>query len=303
MDNGTKFNHKENIRREALMRIGDRIVMSADPESRGYGQFANIPDGTQGTVVGFRNANFYVGRIGDFGRPPGLHFANGGAIVRWDNGITGSAGNAFQFADNNLERQAERAKDVDYIAAFEMKNVVLEPLPELPFYEWDICSFTGSDFQRHWPRDRRVKIKRIEYRDHDKLRSMGDAQMPIYAITPITPGYGTMYARADQLRLERRGNVFLWYNDLRDQMTFNSFEDELSFYMTLGQISEEYCTEQNGYTWTRTLARAALVNGLFDFISDDTTLVGTLYHMRGLKFDDREFGARARAHALRCFNH
>jgi hypothetical protein len=291
-----------NIFSDAYFRIGDRVKMNADEHEREYGHFAKVPNDTLGTVVGFTHHYVYIGRVGQYGQRPGKHFRNGTAIVMWDNGESCGAGHAVCFAENHQELLATRRDDHTYNQLFTNAGAVVSPLPDLPFYEWDLVSLIDPALARHWGAESVLKVRLISYHMHDEINSSTGKPVPIYDITDLNGERGSQLVRADQIKLISRGNVYKWFNRQYDQMIFASLKDEIEFQMALGMYDEIECPASKNYSWDKQSIIGALEAGEIHLVNaDNANILGTSTIFRGISLRDTSIAERARVHSLAAF--
>lgn len=289
---------RDNISLTYYLRVGDAVVMHMDAEARGWGR-KDVPDGTVGVVVGFTRYDNYRARIGDFGYKPGKYECNGAAVVIWSDGSSSTQGGGdIRFFENHEEKMKLRREDKAYNEAFQF-DTWIEELPELPFWELDVVRIVGRN-SRHWPEHKNVKITKIDYRRINDKRNDG-SPMPIYDVTPMEKGHGTSCFETDELVLVERGNLWKWFNGQRDQIVWESLEEEIAFHQALGNMTTQvWCAQSDNYNWPLSAVLPALKSGEIDVLSH-FNMFGSNSHS-AYKIHDPDLAARARARAIEGFS-
>lgn len=287
-------NRDNNIYVTAFLHIGDRVEMRMDPEARGWGR-KGVPDGTQGTVVGFYRYTDYFPRVHGFGRTPGVYTRNGAAVIAWDDGSSAHEGGMDICWVGNVNKK-ERFDDSVYREAFE-KPAYVGPLPELPFWEGDLVEVV-SERGSVWDDTNRVRIERINYHHLNEKCNDGVTEYPIWNVGHPEGNHGTTAYNTQSLKLVERGDFWKWFNGKRDEIKFKTLEDEIAFHFALGKVKEIRRPGGN-YHWPKDAVLAGAEAGLIDVLKGSGFFNTT--SIFGYKLEDVDLGNRARAKLIKGF--
>lgn len=296
----SKCSTSDNIILERFLRIGDLVVMNMDKEQRAWAGSKSVPDGSVGIVVGFYRAKLFRGRINNFGHTPGEYIRNGVAMILWGNGKAENtgAGNLRFFVDPETKKE-ERRNDDAYNQAFDHEAYV-DVLPAgVDIYEHDIVEVVDPKIVRSWETDT-LKVLSIDWHHLDSKRTDG-SPMPIYQVTHLEPGHGTMSLDITQVKLKERGNVWKWFNDKRDEIKFASLKEEVAFNFDLGLYEQVRCADTDGYHWPMASILPAVESGLIDVAKHQAGFFGAPGQVGAFKLQDLELGERCRAEMKKGF--
>lgn len=300
---------------ELLARVGDRVVFNADTKSESW-HYKTAEQrswqGKTGQVFGFTLYEDYVPRFGRMGRNPGVYMRRGAAVVRWDDGTGGTvsmhdlswwpwaegeevpAGTLTvnkAVAEHNEQmckrRQADRPKSLD--AEDDQARVFLRELPELQFYELDVV---------RTDRGEELVVGGINWQYFGERREDG-SYMPMLELRHPVEGW-SMSGGMGEVRLVRRGNVWRWFTGRRDEMVFESVDEEASFYRGLGRC-RSVPNAQGKYSYSLEEAVAAVRSGAADCLALSGGLFGSARRTEVYKFEDEEPGKRIREKTLAGF--
>ncbi len=283
-----------------FMRIGDEVEVQVDKESRAYGMWGDLKDGTRGVVVGFYTAINHVTHAQARKRKPGVYHSNGAARIHFADGSGRyMGGHELIFVDPKL-------KDIRYAEYHSLPQdmrrleTLMAPLPKTNYIEWDVVKIVGG----HWkdnafggphdgcPTPAVIRISDIDYRDKEISYSLRGH----YADGSTT---GTVNVSPGDLNLVERGNLWRHYNG--EQPVFNSIEDEVALAEVLGLEDEVRNPVSGDYTWSKEQVLAAIQAGTVDGISVCGGFFGSGPTTRGRRFENRELGERVRAKTLEGF--
>ena len=289
--------------------IGDRIAMEASDESRSYNtdSVKGIPDGTQGTVVGFYRYKQAYGPDeryllkGPNMGIPGIYEGNGATYVLWDNGIANRPSlHDVVFVDKALNEI--RRKDSEYHKAFEVM-VKISDLPKLPYMIGNIVLLKPGTIS-FGENGRYVRINRIDYLKAKDFCNDGVTPFPIYGICPADATGPSTSVRADDIeRLINPGNYWRWENDQRDKLVFKDLQEEAGFYSSLGFSEQLRNPATDNYRWTLEEAVDVIEAGNADVIKDSGSWFGSTPFPTLYKYHDLpDLSRRLREETLKGFN-
>lgn len=292
---------RNNIILEKYLKLGDLVVMHMDKEARGLG-VKGVSDGTVGIVVGFRRYKDYVARIHNYGRAPGVYEGNGVATVRWmDGSISEPGAGSLRWLFNHESKQRERRDDRLYTEAFEYMARV-DDLPKLPLWEMDVVRIKHRKGQTQpWRHTDTVRIVSIDYHNLERKRNDG-TPMPVFTVTPLEPGYGSVSMEVNDLELIERGNVWKWFNDQRDKLKFADIREEVAFHSALGMETQVMCEQGGNYHWPLTAILPALKAGTIDVVRFAGGMFGGSGTHCAYKMHDPDLSERLRAISLEGFD-
>lgn len=288
---------RDNIVLEKYLRVGDLVVMHMDEESRHYRK--DVPDGTIGIVEKFRRYKDHQPRVNQIGKEAeGVYEKNGVATIVWTDGTASEPGaGSLRWLTNHEEKQKQRREDRAGNAEYE-KADYLGPLPETALWEMDVARIVTD--RQPWRHTDTVRVRKIDYHRLGEKRSDG-SPMPIYDVTPLEPGYGTCTLGADEIVLLERGNVWKWFNGQRDQVKFDSLEEEIQFHFMLGQEEQIKCEQSQGYHWPFSAILPALHEGTIDLIKRSGGFFGASDSMSAHKLTDPDLSQRVREESIRGY--
>jgi hypothetical protein len=250
-------------------RIGDRVVMQMNPDSRECGPKNQTPDGTIGTIVGYHRYQIYRGRNhGIFNTKPGLYEGNEATIVRWDTGKAEHVSDSY-ICPVDQSILDSRNNDMDYRNAFETM-VYLEKLPLTPYYEGDTIQLNDADVG-FW-HDKLARILSIDYSRLKEVCIDDVTPYPIYQIESINGNSGTTAVNYNDIEaLISRGNY--WLLERNEPLVFNNIQEKITFYASIGECLEVKHPIKKNYKWTieeaveairdKTIAYVTMRNGFF----------------------------------------
>lgn len=296
-----------NIERDGIyfakyLRIGDMVVMHMDKEAREWGS-KGVPDGTIGIVIGFHRFQDHRARINNYGHAPGVYMRNGCPMVRWFDGSVSEPGTSnLRWLHDHEKKKIERREDHLHNEAFEYEARTGD-LPELPFWEMDKVRIILRKRRDRQPWDHTdvVRIHAIDYHRIDDKRNDG-SPMPIYDVSPIEEGYGRISMETDDLELVERGNLWKWFNGQRDQVKFETIEDEVRFHAQLGMETQIECKQSGNYHWPLTAILPALQASEIDVVRFSSGMFGSSGSMNAYKMDDPDLSQRVRAISLKGYD-
>jgi hypothetical protein len=299
-----------------LIHIGDRVVMDMDSEARSWGR-KGVPDGTQGTVVGFHRWTEYIGRVDGSERRIGRYINNSGSLIAWDNGVNDefpTSSYDLAFVENHEKLYEERWKDKSYQEAFRHRSWVGE-LPELPIWEWDIVAPTktlldrDSEIVQHY--GPYFFVRRIDYNQIGEKRSDGVTPMPIYQCSPVGHTGPTFALDETEVKLHERGNVWKWMNN-RPTLKFENLQEEISLHSALGLRKQIQNPTLGHYGWTLKQVLLAISNGDVDaftvcnafdaFLGIRESVTPDSDRHYAYKFEDEDLGRRVREKTMEGFH-
>jgi hypothetical protein len=145
-----------------------------------------------------------------------------------------------------------------------------------------------------------VRVERIDYHRIGDKRSDG-SPMPVYQCTPLEKGYGTCSFDVTEVVLVERGNVWKWFNGQRDQVKFDSLEEEIAFHFMLGQEEQIKCEQSKGYHWPFSAILPALRAGTIDVVKRSGGFFGASDSMAAHKLTDPDLSQRVREESIRGY--
>lgn len=260
---------------DSYIRIGDRVAVLIDRETRGWAgkQYEHIPDGTEGTVIGFNRNVKYVNRNRVYDDKPGKYKSNGLAIVKWDNGGNDRM-SAHHIGPVNQLVHDFRRFEVDYKKAFDMNEYIC-PLPELPYWEGDIVKTKESMLRAHGGDNRDLIITSIDYYHLDQFCNDGVTPMPIYDVklAGMTDSPMTRIRESDIEALIDRGNY--WKLEHEEPLVFKDINEKLDFYNSIGQTQQVRNPRNNAYAWQIDEVAEAIKAKTVDYCVVGNSLFGT----------------------------
>jgi hypothetical protein len=293
---------------EERLRIGDEVVYFQDPESARWIK-GQVPDGTVGTVVGWKSFFDYVGHTHNFGRKPGVYFRLGGACVRWETGIaTFPSAHDLAWLHDHDKTQKARQKSRNP-GAFRQytgnrdSECWMHELPDLPIWEMDVVKL--KDSVAHCFPNGRARVQRINWSyfdDEGKVQRRNDdvTPMPLYDCTSDEPGYGTIAFDSTEVELLERGNVWKWFN-AKDTLVFQTLEEELKLHYQLGLYSEVRNPTSGAYSWSLDEALSAIDQSIADGFSVGVFPFSNTHSISMHKFHNAALGARVRERTIEGF--
>lgn len=242
-------------------RIGDRVTMQMDDESRGWAGKGEEPNGTEGVIIGFHRYISYTSRNEvRKDKPSGKYEGNSVPIVKWDNGRTQIISPHYIAIPKEIYN--ERRGSSSYKEAFDTP-LYLGPLPSLPFYEDDVLELKESIFNDSYL----VRVRRIDYNNVDTFCTDNVTPYPIYTVSPVDhSGPTTSIRESDVGRIEKRGLYWMWEND-KENIKFDSLKEEANFYRSIGYAEEMRNPKSGNYAWSIEEAEEALRNKTIASIS------------------------------------
>lgn len=283
---------KEALILNSYGRIGDRVEMKMDPEARGWGR-KGVPDGTMGTIVGFKRWTRWVGRIYEYGRRPGRYSINSGPIVHWDNGEheqNVSAHDLWIDAEVNQARRADKA----YREAFDQMTWEADLPSEIKLWEMDVVRVLDKRYHDEDNPNNWMKIHRVDWHNYGDKCSDGVTWMPMYTLTPMNGGYTTSI-NTKGVTLVERGNLWKWFHD-RSAVTWKDLQEEVHFHFGMGWVEEVQCPATKNYHWPQNAVLEGLKDGLIDCLRGSHFFGSST--VSGYKIRDRELGERVRAECI-----
>ena len=292
----------ESITLEQFIKLGDRVIVSIDPEKRHWIKVKH-EDGTIGEVVGFKQYDNYVCRVHNFGTKPGIYSQRGMPLVRFAD-RTGDYFSAsdIAFEDPTLyeQRKRERTARGGLDTDDEYSNTTrIGDLPETPFWEGDIVTVHSE----HWGGNfgapcvecetpAVLKVDSINYSDRHGEHTYSVSGK--YATGHTT---GQIRAGKEELKLVERGNLWRHYNS--EPLVFADIQEEILFNMQLHKVHEVKNPLRNDwYLWTRAEALTAIREGRADGFNVSQGFFGSGPSIRVQRFDDRDLGERVRAETI-----
>lgn len=258
------------------VRIGDEVLITIPPENREWG-YDPCPDGTRATVLSF--SEIHWGRINNCGIEPGVHINPCWARVRSADGKEWTE-NTGRFTLPDAEEYQRRIDEWRAAGDWRARKTKLRDLPETPFWEGDVVSAAREGYGKMF-------VVGIEY-------AWGDE--PTYRISDrMNAGWHT-YARAAELTLIERGNVWNYYHDL--PLKFDSLTAEAEFFNMLGHTEEVRNPANDLFLWTKDEALKAIEAGLVHGFSMGGGLFGSGPHINAIRFRDEDLGRRVAAETL-----
>lgn len=282
----------------SFLHIGDRVRMQMSADTKAF-QKEEVPDGTEGTVVGFyRYLTAYGPNDSWMKYQPGIYEGNGVEIIQWDNGISSRPScHDIVFVDESLK--PIRQQDVAYREAFETK-VRIADLPKLPYMVGNIIRVDNS---RSLNDTGLAEICRIDYLKHADKCSDNATPYPIYGIKPVdADGPTTSINQDDIIGLVEKGNYWAWEND-KSKLRFKDIQEEAAFYASLGMFEYLRCPSTGNYRWPINEAIKAIHEGQGDVIKMTGGLFGSSPFPALYKFIDLpDLSRRLRAATIDGFN-
>lgn len=282
------------------LRIGDRVEMAVRSNDSGWAT-RKVLNGTRGTCIGFVRNKIYCGRVYSGARNPGVFEENGAPIILWDNGITDRPSThdlVFAYPEDAkstpryLHPNNNRPDQAEYQKAFETLEFV-SPLPDLPFWEWDVVQASSQKSGRDlWGSWTPMRIQSINWNHYGDFCTDGVTPMPVFNVSPLFHAGGTISVRPDKIRLVERGPIWKWYND-RANLVFKSLKEEIKVHTALGLRDPVRNLSSGDFIWSADDVRIGLDNGVIDHVHK----VGH-NQFRAYKFHDEDLGRRFREHQL-----
>ena len=277
-----------------LARIGDRVVMAVPSTDKGWAHH-KVPNGTEGTVIGFKRVTTFEGRVGVYKDPPGKYEMNGSAVVRWDNGVFDTP------STHDLVLLTRRFRNSNAsIEAFDTKELI-GPLPDLPIWEHDVVR-VKDDAKRiaAWDSDLELIVASIDYHRIGEFCDDGKTPVPLYSIEPSSRNRGSVMYREQDLELVKRGNVWWWTHD-KTKLSFADLKEECAFHKTIGMAVEVKNPYTGYYTWNEDHIRLAAADKVIDVVNVSRGMFGTGPRANAYKFTDPDLSARANAELVKVF--
>ena len=294
--NGPSFipDSTERLILTSLARIGDRVVMAVPSTDEGWAHH-KVPNGTEGTVIGFKRVTTFVGRVGVYKDPPGKYEMNGNAVVRWDNGVFDTP----SMHDLVLLTRRFRNSNAS-IEAFDTKELI-GPLPDLPFWEHDIVRVKeGARCIAAWSNEPELIVTSIDYHRIGEFCDDGTTPMPLYSIEPRSRNRGSVVYREHDLELVKRGNVWWWAHD-KTQLSFANLKEECAFHKTIGMATEVKNPYTEIFYWDENHIRLAAADKVIDAVNVSPGMFGSGPRATAYKFTDPDLSARANAELVKGF--
>lgn len=292
---------------DKFARIGDRVKMVMEKEAREWGR-KGVPDGVQGTVVGFERYDTYYGRVHSLGRVPGKYRQNAGPVILWDNGeVDQVSSHDLEWLENPEATYQLRMNDKSWNAAWDLPCRIGD-LPELPIWEYDwvkVKRGLNSDLPKV------MFVDRIDYHWIGETRNDGVTPMPIYGCRPERNNGYSVSLDSTEVELHERGDVWNWTHD-RSKLKWKDLKHEVSFHDALGlttQVKNEKHTGHYGWTLYQVLDAIEagevdmfMAGGGFDLflgVKGPTTPDSDRHY--AYKFADEDLGRRVRETTLKGF--
>jgi len=298
----------EKIVLDVFMKVGDRVQVQVDPETRGWcsDRYKNLPDGKEGTIIGFHYSTFIEDRLGLM--EPGIYSHRTSPLIQFPDGQT-----TVQLSPHDLvwvdptikeARRIERSeggKDYDNRVK-EVKRI--GDLPYTDLWEYDVVRVIDPN---HWANRLQFvplsapifAVHRINYNQYL------DDQTLTYAVGGTFPDgstTGEVYLSADKLELVERGNFWKYHNGQRDQLKFADIHDEIKLAKILHAVNEVRNPRRDDlYLWTRAEALTAIRDGRADGFYVSHGFFGSGPSIRVERFDDRGLGERVRQKTIEGF--
>lgn len=294
--NGPSFipDSTERLILTSLARIGDRVVMAVPSTDEGWAHH-KVPNGTGGTVIGFKRVTTFVGRVGVYKDPPGKYEMNSSAVVRWDNGVFDTP----SMHDLVLLTRRFRNSNAS-IEAFDTKELI-GPLPDLPFWEHDIVRVKeGARCIAAWSNEPELIVTSIDYHRIGEFCDDGTTPMPLYSIEPRSRNRGSVVYREHDLELVKRGNVWWWAHD-KTQLSFADLKEECAFHKTIGMATEVKNPYTGIFYWDENHIRLAAADKVIDAVNVSPGMFGSGPRATAYKFTDPDLSARANAELVKGF--
>lgn len=274
---------------------GDKVVITIPQENREWG-YNPCPDGTLATFL--YPSEMHCGRKDGY-RAPGVYENHSWLNLLLSDGktLTEFAGRVEMVDHPEYEHRMElrhkaRKLDPDF-SRKEAKR--LRDLPDTPFWEGDIVE---SKRAYHFYGKGPLEICTVRYNYIGEKRVDG-SPMPLYDVTPVSNGCGTMSAGDEDLTLIQRGNYWKYYHN--EPMVFESLLDEAKFFASIGQSHEIPNPVSGNYDWTKEGALEAIRSGLaHGFAVSSGLFGGGLYHSV-VVFEDEKLGKRVAQATLEGF--
>jgi hypothetical protein len=277
-------------------RIGDRLMMAVSSKDDGWAK-RDVLNGVEGTVIGIHRYEQYQGRIGVYRKPPGKYSRNGGAIVRWDNGVFDTPSmHDVVFLDKTL--RDSRPEDTAYNEAFDIDQRIGD-LPDLPFWEFDRVRLV-PEHRAHWDDCDELVVSHISYDYIGDMCNDGITQMPIYQVEPASLNRGRITVRPNDLELIERGNFWWWAHD-KTKVKFDDLRSEVAFHKMSGMHTEVRCPQTGHYGWPREHVYEGAKSGLIDVLSTMAGFFGAPPSAHGYKLHDPDLSFRANQALLEGF--
>lgn len=280
----------ENIILSEFIRIGDRVVMNMDPETRGWSSRKYAEDGTRGTVIGYTGYVSYEGYNEPYHKP-GKYHRWGQPVVLWDGCTDPVPVDALHLQFENRELKEKRRADPGNATV--KASVYLSELPDVGYMPGDIVRVSRN----HWNRENgdHVLIKRINYHHMYAKRDDG-SPMPIFdaGYAYEDSGY-TFYGLQDVVELIERGNYYHWFKGNKADVKFKDLHDEANFFYSIGKVKEVRNKRTLRYIWSLEDALEALVNNDADLLTMSPSLFNGSQGLRVSRVvDNPDLGERLR---------
>jgi len=259
-----------------IIQIGDKATINIGEESRSWG-YNPGPDGMEVEIIGWGEIPY--GRLGSFGRVPGIYENHSWPIVRFPDGKETSISSCHLKSNKSF---------------YGAENKRLRDLPETEFYEWDEVKVVG-------PRgyfDDNV-VTGIDYGWMTQKRNDG-SPMPHYRVSPNRSGGSYCSYGDSDLELVSRGPIWKYFHN--EPVEFADEMEEIKFFYALYHWDGVRNPRCDLYSWTRDEIVVAARDGLCDCMNVSDGLFGGGIHLSAVKFRDRELGERARRLFLRGFS-
>lgn len=282
------------------IRIGDRVEMAVRSNDSGWAT-RKVLNGTRGTCIGFVRNKIYCGRVYSGARDPGVFEENGAPIILWDNGITDRPSvNDLVFAypedakstPRYLHPNNNRPDQAEYQKAFETLEFV-SPLPDLPFWEWDVVQASSQKSGRDlWGSWTPMRIQSINWNHYGDFCTDGVTPMPVFNVSPLLHAGGTISVRPDKIRLVERGLIWKWYND-RANLVFKSLKEEIEVHTALCLRDPVRNPRSGDFIWSTNDIHTGFDAGIIDHVHKMDR-----NRFRAVKFHDEDLGRRSRERRL-----
>lgn len=274
-----------------ILRIGDKVVFSVDPERRAWTTtYDAVPDGTEGVVCGFYDAVIYRARVPASGNEPGVYHQRGAVSVLLADGRIVPGDYSIDMIDKEEEKRRDAAlRDSDGV--LRQKQTRLGNLPSTKFWEQD-------KVRVRFPQDdvsHLMTIGSIEYSNMHKRRDNG-SPWPFYSVKYTEGGFTN--AEESWIELIERGNVWKYYNG--QPLIFASLEEEAAFAHLIGQTEQMRNPESGLYTWTKEEVLDAIKDGTAHSLSVSNFL-GSGPRVLAYRFKDEALGKRVAEKTLEGF--
>lgn len=277
------------------LRIGDRVEMAVQDSDEGWSKRA-VVNGIQGTCIGFNRYTTYHARIGSRNEP-GEYRCNGSAIIRWDNGkFDNPSMHDIVFVDESLRADGKRNRpDFEaYRDAFQIEEFIA-PLPDLPFWEWDVVQAVGEDL---FGPDTELRVTRINYSYLGETRVDG-SPMPLFEVETLAGNSGYIAVNPDRIKLVRRGAIWKHFNEPQS-LTFDTLEDEIKFNLAMSFYAEVRNPKTGNYHWPKEDVLEGAKVGVIDLVATGGVFFSVV-SARGLKLTNPDLAKRCNAKLIEGF--